>query len=156
MLKNRWYLVYKWSVIEKQVTSSYKWLPVFTLLTICRLGLAINLDMPFYSHKSREQSAYLKIIINVKFYLMTGAHNFFRLYALVICDQAPAQRNDEDFAFVAEVPHSNNHTLGTANWQNHDRFSPQSVIILHCHVCLGLSNPYISSALWRQCKVKTT
>ena len=26
---------------------------------------------------------------------------------------------------------------------------PQSVIILHCHVCLGLSNPYFSSALWR-------
>ena len=26
---------------------------------------------------------------------------------------------------------------------------PQSVIILHCHVCLGLSNPYFSSALLR-------
>ena len=35
---------------------------------------------------------------------MTGAHNFFRLYALVICDHAPAQRNVEDFDFMSEVP----------------------------------------------------
>ena len=27
----------------------------------------------------------------------------------------------------------------------HDSSPPQSDIILHCHVCLGLSNPYISS-----------
>ena len=33
---------------------------------------------------------------------------------------------------------------------------PQYVIILHCHVCLGLSNPFISSALWRQFKSKNT
>ena len=42
---NCWFLVCKWSVMKKQVTSSYKWLPVFTLLTI-------NLDMPLYSHES--------------------------------------------------------------------------------------------------------
>ena len=42
---NCWFLVYKWSVMEKQVTISYKRLPVYTLLTI-------NLDMPLYSHKS--------------------------------------------------------------------------------------------------------
>ena len=87
---------------------------------------------------------------------MIGAHNFFRLYALVICDHAPAQRNIEDSDFVSAVPHSNHHTVGTASWQNHDSSPPQSVIILHCHVCLGLSNPYISSALWRQCKSKNT
>ena len=85
---------------------------------------------------------------------MTGAHNFIRLYALVICDHAPAQRNVEDFDFVSAVPHSNHNTVGTASWQNHDSSSPQSVIILHCHVCLCLSNPNISSALWRQCKSK--
>ena len=47
--RNCWFLVYKWSVMEKQVTISYKRLPVYTLLTI-------NLDMPLYSHKSRTQS----------------------------------------------------------------------------------------------------
>ena len=87
---------------------------------------------------------------------MTGAHNFFRLYTLVICDHAPAKRNVQDFDFVSAVPHSNHHTVGTASWQNHDSTSPQSVIILHCHVCLCLSNPNISSALWRQCKSKNT
>ena len=75
---------------------------------------------------------------------------FFRLYALVICDHAPAQRNVKDSDFMFAVPHSNHQTVGTASWQNHDSSPPQSVIILHCHVCLGLSNPYISSALWRQ------
>ena len=82
--------------------------------------------------------------------------NFFRLYALVICDHAPAQRNVEDSDFVSAVPHSNHHTVGTASWQNHDSSPTQSVIILLCHVCLGLSNPYISSAMWRQCKSKNT
>ena len=82
---------------------------------------------------------------------MTGAHIFFRLYALVICDHAPAQRHVEDFDFVSAVPHStcNHNTVGTTSWQNHDSSSPQSVIILHCHVCQCLSNPNISSALWR-------
>ena len=88
--------------------------------------------------------------------LMTGAHNFFRLYVLFICDHVPAQRNVEDFDFVSAVPHSNHNTVGTASWQNHDRSTPQSVINLHCHVCLCLSIPYISSALWRQCKSKNT
>ena len=44
---------------------------------------------------------------------MTCAHTFFRLYALVICDHAPAQRNVEDFDFVSAVPNSNCHTVGT-------------------------------------------
>ena len=35
--------------------------------------------------------------------------------------------------------------MGAASWQNHDSSPPQSVIILHSNVCLGLSNPYISS-----------
>ena len=65
---------------------------------------------------------------------MTGARNFFCLYALVMCDHAPALRNVEDFDFVSEVPHSNHHTVGTASWQSHDSSSPQSAIILHCHV----------------------
>ena len=85
---------------------------------------------------------------------MTGAHNLFRIYALVICDHTPTQRNVEDFDFLSAVSHSYHHSVGTACWQNQDSSPPQSVIILHCHVCLGLSNPYISSALWRQCKCK--
>ena len=43
---------------------------------------------------------------------MTNAHNFFRLYALFICDHVPAQRNVEDFDFVSAVPHSNHNTVG--------------------------------------------
>ena len=91
---------------------------------------------------------------------MTGAHNFFRLYAPVICDPPPTSseecRGVEDFDFVSAVPHSNHHTLGAACWQNHDSSPSQSVIILHSNVCLDLSNPYISSALWRQRKSKNT
>ena len=56
---------------------------------------------------------------------------------------------------MSAVPHSNHHTVGAASWQNHDSSPPQSFIILHSNVCLGLSNPYISSALWRQRKSKT-
>ena len=53
---NCWFLVYKWSVMEKQVTISYKWLPVFTLLTNCRLGISNYSRYAIYSHKSRTQS----------------------------------------------------------------------------------------------------
>ena len=64
---------------------------------------------------------------------MTGAHNFFRLYALVICDHAPAQRNVEDFDFVSEAPHSNHHTVRTASWQNHDSSPPPPPsLLLYC------------------------
>ena len=35
---NCWLLVYRWSAMEKQITSSNNWLPVFTLLTTYRLG----------------------------------------------------------------------------------------------------------------------
>ena len=73
---------------------------------------------------------------------MAGVHIFFRRYAIVICDHAPAQRNVEDSDFVSAVPHNNHHTVGTASWQNHDSSPPQSVIILHCHVCLGLSTTF--------------
>ena len=51
---------------------------------------------------------------------------------------------------MSAVPHSNHHTVWAATWQNHDSSPPQSVFILHSNVCLGLSNLYISSALWRQ------
>ena len=60
---------------------------------------------------------------------MTGGHNLFRLYALVICYHCPtplAQGNVEDFGFVSAVPHSNHHTVGTASWQNHDS------LLLYC------------------------
>ena len=82
---------------------------------------------------------------------MTGAQNFFRLYAPVICDPTPAQRNVEDFDFVSAVPHSNHHTGGGGQLAGKTMtVLPQFVFILHSNVCLGLSNPYISSALWRQ------
>ena len=83
---------------------------------------------------------------------MTGGHNLFRLYALVICDHClpppppPPRGNVEDFDLVSAVPHSNHPTVGTVSWQNHDSSPPQSVIILHCHGCLCLSNTYASSA----------
>ena len=53
---------------------------------------------------------------------------------------------------MSAVPHSNHHTAGEASRQNHD----SSVFLLHSNVCLGLSNPYISSAFWRQRKSKNT
>ena len=68
---------------------------------------------------------------------MTGGHNLFHIYALVICDHSPpspAQGNVEDFDFVSAVPHSNHYTVGTASWQNHDTSPPQSVILLHCSI----------------------
>ena len=46
--------------------------------------------------------------------------------------------------------------MGAASWRNQDSSSPQSVIILHSNISLGLSNPYIFSALWRQRKSKNT
>ena len=62
---------------------------------------------------------------------MAGAL-FFRLYALVICDHAPAQMNVEDSDFVSAVPHSNHHTVGTASWQTMTVL-PRS-LLLYCTV----------------------
>ena len=56
---------------------------------------------------------------------------------------------------MSAVPHSNHHTVGAASWQSHDGSPPKSVIILHSNVCLGISKPYLSSALWSNEKVKT-
>ena len=76
---------------------------------------------------------------------MTGRHNLFRLYALVICHHCPppptAQGNVEDFDFVSAVPHSNHHTVGTSSWQNHNSSSPQSVIILTAMVVYVYQTP---------------
>ena len=88
---------------------------------------------------------------------MTGAHNLFHLCARVICDHCPPARgNVEDFDFMSAVPYNNHNTVGTACWQNQDSSPPQFAIILHCHVCLCLSNTYISSESWRQCTSKIT
>ena len=83
-------------------------------------------------------------------------HNFFGLYAPVICDHPQLRGMSTTLTLCLQFPHSNHHTVEAASWQNHDSSPPQSVIILHSNVCLGLSNPYISSALWRQCKSKNT
>ena len=57
---------------------------------------------------------------------------------------------------MSAVPHSNHHTVGTASWQNHDSSSPQSVIILHCLVCLGPSTPTLPPHCGDNVKVKNT
>ena len=67
----------------------------------------------------------------------------------------PAQRNVEHFDFVSAVPHSNHHTDGVASWQNHDSSPPQSVIILHGNVCLGLSTPTFPPHCGDNVKVKS-
>ena len=69
---------------------------------------------------------------------MAGAHIFFAFMQLVICDHAPAQRNVEDSDFVSAVPHSNQHTVGTASWQNHDS-SPLAVCYYTALSCLSRS-----------------
>ena len=85
---------------------------------------------------------------------MTRAYNFFRLYALVICDHAPAKRNIEDLTLCLQFPIVTTTLWGQLAGKTRTVFSLQSVITLHCHGCLALSNPYISSALWRQYKCK--
>ena len=59
-------------------------------------------------------SAFARLVHGYKW---LGAHNFFRLYAPVICDHPPpppppAQRNVVEFDFVSTVPHSNHHIVG--------------------------------------------
>ena len=93
--------------------------------------------------------------------LMRGYKWLLHIISLSLCTShlwpPPAQRNVEDSDFVSAVPHSNHHTVGAASWQNHDSSPPQSFFfLLHSNVCLGLSNPYIFSALWRQRKSKNT
>ena len=86
---------------------------------------------------------------------MNGAHNFFCLYAPVICEQPQLRGMSRTLTLCLQFPIVTTILCGQLAgkpWQ----FSPQSVIILHSNVCLGLSNPYISSALWRQRKSKNT
>ena len=86
---------------------------------------------------------------------MTAAYTFFRLYAPAICDHPQLRAMSRTVTLFA-APHSNHHTVGAASWQNHDSSPPQFFFLLHSNVCLGLSNPYIFSALWRQRKSKNT
>ena len=106
-----------------------------------------NSGMTFYLQRICPTCAWLQ---------MTGAHNFFRLYAPVICDHPQLRGMSRTLILCLQFPHSNHLTVGAASCQNHDSSPPQSVIILHSNVCLGLSNPYISSTLWRQRKSKNT
>ena len=86
---------------------------------------------------------------------MTGAHIFFRLYAPVICDPTPAQRNVEDFDFVSAVPHSNHHTEGAAGWQNHDSSPPQSVLYCTAMFVYVYQTPTFPPHCGDNVKVKT-
>ena len=68
---------------------------------------------------------------------MTGAHNFFRLYAPVICDH-PQVRGISRTLTVSAVPHSNHQTVGAASWQNNDS-SPPAVSYYTAQQCLSRS-----------------
>ena len=73
--------------MEKQVTSCNNWLLVFTLLTTCRLGSAVYVDLPLYSHKSQTQSVNLQFIINVKFYLtLLNFELMDQSYLVIVCN----------------------------------------------------------------------
>ena len=87
---------------------------------------------------------------------MTGAHNFFRLYAPVICDHPQLRGMSRTSTLCLQLPLVTTIVWGQLADKKHDSSPPQSVIILQINVCLGLSNPYISSALWRQRKIKNT
>ena len=87
---------------------------------------------------------------------MTGAHNFFRLYAPVICDHLQLRGMWRTLTLCLQFPIVTTILWGQLAGKILDSSPPQSVFILHSNVCLGLSNPYISSALWRQRKSKNT
>ena len=101
-------------------------------------------------------SAFVRLVRGYKWLVHIISFVFMRQSFVTTPTHPPAQRNIKDFDFVSAVPHSNHHTVGAASWQNHDSSPPQSVVILHSNVCLGLSNPYISFALLRQRKSKST
>ena len=83
----------------------------------------------------------------VRGYKWLGAHNFFRLYAPVICDHPQLRGLSRNFTLCLQFPIVTTILWGAASWQNHNSSPPQSIFILRGIVCLGLSNPYISSAL---------
>ena len=83
---------------------------------------------------------------------MTGGHNLIRLYALVICDREMSRT----LILCLKFPIVTTTLCGQLAGRNQGSSPPQFVIILHCHGCPCLSNTYISSALWRQCKNKIT
>ena len=87
---------------------------------------------------------------------MTGAHNFFRLDAPVICNHPQVRGLSRTLTLCLQFSIVTTILWGAASWQNHDSSPLQSVFILHSNVYLGLSNPYISSTLWRQRKSKNT
>ena len=88
--------------------------------------LCKNLSSVICNNKGADQPAHPRSLI------------FFAFMQLVICDHAPAQRNVEDSGFVSAVPHSNQHTVGTASWQNHDS-SPPAVCYYTALSCLSRS-----------------
>ena len=128
-----------------------------TKKTLSELFCQIDLDpltkIPRSAHGPCTNSALARLVRGYKW--LVHIISFVFMHKSFVTTPPPAQRNVEDFAFVSAVPHSNHYTAGAASWQNHDSSPLQSVFILHSNVCLGLSNPYISPALWRQRKSKT-
>ena len=89
---------------------------------------------------------------------MTGAHNVFRLYAQVICEHPQLRGMSRTLTLCLQFPIVTTILWGQLAGKTMT-FLPRSLlqcIILHSNVCLGLSNPYIFSALLRQRKSKNT
>ena len=86
---------------------------------------------------------------------MTGAHNFFRRYAPVICDHPQLRRMSRTLTLCLQFP-----VVTTILWGSYLakpwQFSPTVCYYSAQQFFLGLLNPYISSALWRQRKSKNT
>ena len=86
---------------------------------------------------------------------MTGAHNFFRLYASVICAHPKLRGMSRTLTLYLQFS-----IVTTILWGQlagkPRQFSPVVCYYTYSIVCLGLSNPYISSALWRHRKSKNT
>ena len=87
---------------------------------------------------------------------MTGARNFFRLYAPVICDHPQLRGMSRTLTLCLQFPIVTTILWGQLAGKTMTVLPRSLFFKLNSNVCLGLSNPYISSALWRQRKSKNT
>ena len=86
---------------------------------------------------------------------MTAAYTFFRLYAPAICDHPQLRGMSRTVTLCLQVP-----IVTTILWGQLAGKTmavlPRSLFFYCTAMLLGLSNPYIFSALWRQRKSKNT
>ena len=78
---NCWFLVYRWPVMEKQVYSSYNWIPVFTILTTCRLGTSNKCR--FATLLTQKSNTKCKFTIYIKLYLITLL-NYYLFFTTIL------------------------------------------------------------------------